>query len=53
MASAPEPQTRTEREVAVVRAGLVQHPVHGGHADEDRGPPLLDGVEHLDRAEPR
>ena len=53
MASAPEPQTRTEREVAVVGAGLLQHPVHRRHADEEAGPPLLDGVEDAHRVEVR
>ena len=53
MASAPEPQTRTDVQVAVLGAGLDHHAVHGRHADEDGGPPLLDGVEHLDRVEAR
>ena len=53
MASAPDAHTRTEVRSRSVGAGLVEHPVHGGHADEHRRPALLDGVEHLHRVELR
>ena len=50
MASAPDAHSRTEREVARLRARLDHHPVHGRHADEDRWPSALDGVERGRRA---
>ena len=40
------------REVALLRPGLQHHPEHRRHADERRGPTLLDGVEDLLGMEP-
>ena len=51
MASAPETHSRTDVRSRSSAPASSEHPVHGRHADEERGPPLLDGVEHRDRVE--